>query len=204
MLSISNNQIQHSNYALLFIIRACSLQWDPFSLQRVLSTSKVHKVELTYCSKPQPRRSEFHQLSRNPRLPSIQTTYYKFHFAVDVKLHLPRFQKSHSFACEMLHAFGTIDSFSTIFYNKVHFINIHTNIILKLLNIIQHSYHLRLAKLHPFILFTFLKFPFYDLFNKTWFSFSYWTTPIEISKWSLGSKTTYEFNNSISYLSKTP
>ena len=42
------------------------------------------------------------------------------------------------------------------------------------------------------------------LFNKTWFSFSYWTTPIEISKWSLGSKTTYEFTNSNSYLSKTP
>ena len=47
VLSVFNGQTQHSNYALLFIIRACSLQRDPFSLQRVLSTSKVHKAELT-------------------------------------------------------------------------------------------------------------------------------------------------------------
>ena len=142
------------------------MQRDPFSLQRVLSTSKVHKAEFTRCSKLQPHSSEFHQLSRNPSLPSIQATYYKFRFAVDVKLHLLRFRKSLSFVCEMLHAFGTIDGFSKPFYNKVHLINIHINIILKLLNTIEHSYHLLLAKLHPFILFTFLKFPFYDLFNK--------------------------------------
>ena len=68
----------------------------------------------------------------------MQTTYYKFRFA-DLKLHLPHFRESPSFACEMLHTFGTIDGFLTTFYNPIHFINIHTNIMLNTYNFTYHT-----------------------------------------------------------------
>ena len=51
--------------------------------------------------------------------PSLQATYHKYHFAVDVKLHLPRFRKSPDFAREMPQAFSTIDVYSMTFYNKI-------------------------------------------------------------------------------------
>ena len=86
---------------------------------RVLLTPKAHEAELTCYNELQTRCNEFYQLSKYPRLTTTQTTCYKFCFVGDVKLHLPHSRKSHSFACETLHAFGTIDGFSTTFYNKV-------------------------------------------------------------------------------------
>ena len=87
---------------------------------RAFLRPKAHKAKLTHCSEFQPHCSEFHQLSKHPRLSSTQTTCYKFYFVVDVKLHLPCSRKSPSFAREMLHALGTIDGSFSNFYNKVH------------------------------------------------------------------------------------
>ena len=72
----------------------------------------------------------FKQFFRKPQLFLNENYTPQVMLCCRHKIVLTLFSESPSFARETLHAVGTIDRFSTTFYNKVYFINIHTNIML--------------------------------------------------------------------------
>ena len=106
---------QHQKLTRLSLLVAASRNLRVNNLSLLIATNSKLATASTHSS---------HQLSGNPNPFSSQTTYYKFCFAVDIKLYLPRLRKSPSFACEMLHALNTIDGFLRNFYNRIYSINI--------------------------------------------------------------------------------